>query len=62
MATPDFTARTLRRLLASGVTTRAERLLAKMPNYKQEENRVLAPELFEEFGDVPVQGLLSLDQ
>ena len=31
MATPDFTARTLRRLLASGVTTRAERLLAKMP-------------------------------
>ena len=31
MATPEFTARTLRRLLASGVTTRAERLLAKMP-------------------------------
>ncbi|MEM7411672.1 MAG: magnesium transporter [Myxococcota bacterium] len=31
MATPDFTARTLRRLLASGVTNRAERLLAKMP-------------------------------
>ncbi len=31
MATPAFTARTLRRLLASGVTARAERLLAKMP-------------------------------
>jgi magnesium transporter len=31
MATPEFTARTLRRLLASGVTARAERLLAKMP-------------------------------
>jgi magnesium transporter len=31
MATPEFTARTLRRLLASGVLTRAERLLAKMP-------------------------------
>ena len=31
MATPEFTARTLRRLLASGVTNRAERLLAKMP-------------------------------
>jgi magnesium transporter len=31
MATPEFTARTLRRLLASGVTVRAERLLAKMP-------------------------------
>ena len=31
MATPEFTARTLRRLLASGVTTRAERLLSKMP-------------------------------
>jgi magnesium transporter len=31
MATPEFTARTLRRLLASGVNTRAERLLAKMP-------------------------------
>jgi len=31
MATPEFTARTLRRLLASGVTTRAERLLTKMP-------------------------------
>ena len=31
MAIPEFTARTLRRLLASGVTTRAERLLAKMP-------------------------------
>jgi magnesium transporter len=31
MATPDFTARTLRRLLASGVTSRAERLLARMP-------------------------------
>ena len=31
MATPEFTARTLRRLLVSGVTTRAERLLAKMP-------------------------------
>jgi magnesium transporter len=30
MATPQFTARTLRRLLASGVHTRAERLLAKM--------------------------------
>jgi magnesium transporter len=30
MATPDFTARTLRRLLASGVTSRAERLLARM--------------------------------
>jgi magnesium transporter len=31
MATPEFTARTLRRLLASGVTNRAERLLTKMP-------------------------------
>ena len=31
MATPEFTARTLRRLLASGVTVRAERLLSKMP-------------------------------
>jgi magnesium transporter len=31
MATSDFTARTLRRLLASGVTSRAERLLSKMP-------------------------------
>jgi magnesium transporter len=31
MATPDFTARTLRRLLTSGVTMRAERLLSKMP-------------------------------
>jgi len=31
MATPEFTARTLRRLLASGVTARAERLLSKMP-------------------------------
>ena len=31
MATPEFTARTLRRLLASGVTARAERLLAKIP-------------------------------
>jgi Mg/Co/Ni transporter MgtE len=31
MATPEFTARTLRRLLASGVMTRAERLLSKMP-------------------------------
>ncbi len=31
MATPEFTARTLRRLLASGVNVRAERLLAKMP-------------------------------
>ncbi len=31
MATPEFTARTLRRLLASGVTSRAERLLSKMP-------------------------------
>ena len=31
MATPEFTARTLRRLLMSGVTHRAERLLAKMP-------------------------------
>jgi magnesium transporter len=31
MATPEFTARTLRRLLASGVTNRAERLLSKMP-------------------------------
>jgi magnesium transporter len=31
MATPQFTARTLRRLLASGVTARAERLLARMP-------------------------------
>jgi magnesium transporter len=30
MATPQFTARTLRRLLASGVHSRAERLLAKM--------------------------------
>ena len=30
MATPEFTARTLRRLLASGVNVRAERLLAKM--------------------------------
>jgi magnesium transporter len=30
MATPDFTARTLRRLLASGVTSRAEKLLARM--------------------------------
>jgi len=30
MATPQFTARTLRRLLASGVLSRAERLLAKM--------------------------------
>ncbi|MDH5307901.1 MAG: CBS domain-containing protein, partial [Myxococcales bacterium] len=31
MATPEFTARTLRRLLNSGVLSRAERLLAKMP-------------------------------
>ena len=31
MATPDFTARTLRRLLSSGVLTRAERLLGKVP-------------------------------
>ncbi len=31
MATPEFTTRTLRRLLTSGVHTRAERLLAKMP-------------------------------
>jgi magnesium transporter len=31
MATPEFTARTLRRLLTSGVTYRAERLLSKMP-------------------------------
>ena len=31
MATIEFTARTLRRLLASGVLSRAERLLAKMP-------------------------------
>jgi magnesium transporter len=31
MATLDFTARTLRRLLSSGVLTRAERLLAKVP-------------------------------
>lgn len=31
MATPDFTARTLRRLLTSGMTVRAERLLSKMP-------------------------------
>jgi len=31
MATPEVTTRILRRLLASGVTTRAERLLAKMP-------------------------------
>jgi len=31
MATPEFTARTLRRLLASGVNVRAERLLSKMP-------------------------------
>jgi magnesium transporter len=31
MATPEFTARTLRRLLSSGVTMRAERLLSKMP-------------------------------
>lgn len=31
MATPEFTARTLRRLLSSGVLTRAERLLAKLP-------------------------------
>jgi magnesium transporter len=31
MATSEFTARTLRRLLASGVLSRAERLLAKMP-------------------------------
>jgi magnesium transporter len=30
MATPQFTARTLRRLLASGVHSRAERLLARM--------------------------------
>ena len=31
MATPQVTTRILRRLLASGVTTRAERLLARMP-------------------------------
>ena len=31
MATPEVTTRILRRLLASGVTARAERLLAKMP-------------------------------
>ena len=31
MATPNFTARTLRRLMASGVLARAERLLAKLP-------------------------------
>jgi magnesium transporter len=31
MATPEVTARILRRLLASGVRTRAERLLARMP-------------------------------
>ncbi|MEE9609478.1 MAG: magnesium transporter [Myxococcota bacterium] len=31
MATPQATTRILRRLLASGVTTRAERLLARMP-------------------------------
>ncbi|HXK24436.1 MAG TPA: magnesium transporter [Myxococcota bacterium] len=31
MATPEFTARTLRRLMASGVVARAERLLAKLP-------------------------------
>jgi magnesium transporter len=31
MATPEFTARTLRRLLSSGVLSRAERLLGKMP-------------------------------
>jgi magnesium transporter len=31
MATPKVTTRILRRLLASGVTTRAERLLARMP-------------------------------
>ncbi len=31
MATPDFTARTLRRLLTGGMTVRAERLLSKMP-------------------------------
>ncbi len=31
MATPAFTVRTLRRLLASGVTARAERMLARMP-------------------------------
>jgi len=31
MATPEVTARILRRLLASGVHTRAERLLARMP-------------------------------
>ena len=31
MATPDFTARTLRRLMASGVLARAERLLANPP-------------------------------
>jgi len=31
MATPNFTVRTLRRLMASGVLARAERLLAKLP-------------------------------
>ena len=31
MATPQVTTRILRRLLASGVTSRAERLLARMP-------------------------------
>ena len=31
MATPEVTTRILRRLLASGVHTRAERLLARMP-------------------------------
>ena len=31
MATPNFTVRTLRRLMASGVLSRAERLLAKLP-------------------------------
>ena len=31
MATPQVTTRILRRLLASGVDTRAERLLARMP-------------------------------
>jgi magnesium transporter len=63
MATPEFTARTLRRLLTSGVTLRAERLLSKMPaadvgpilaDLTQDETRTVIELLFRQRRAAPV--------
>jgi len=57
MATPELTTRILRRLLASGLTTRAERLIARvhaadlgplLANLSQDETRTIVDLLFQQ--------------